>query len=805
MLKFFFRSLTRNKVFSAINISGLAVGLATCLLIMLYIIDESSYDKHHKDADRIFRVASIAGKSNDSWAAAPAPLAAALQADLPEVEQSARLLTFPDIKKFIITYKGGATPKQFVETDGYYVDASFFNIFSYHFAQGNPSTVFTRPNSIVISTQMATRFFGKEDPVNKALLVHTPFGDFNYTVTGVFEPTNTPSHIPSNFFLSMQNNDMAKFVNNLTNWATTNIFFTYIKVKEGTDRKLFEKKLQPFFDKRAGADIKAAGFTKTLFLQPVTDIHLHSSIGNELASNGNIIYLYILGSIAGFILLIACINFMNLSTAKSEQRAREVGVRKVLGAQKHSLVLRFLGESFLLCLISLILALVLAWLLLPLFNSLTQKQLRSFDSPVLILVIAALALISGLLAGLYPSFYLSAFKPVSVLKGKVRNHISATAIRKGLVIFQFTVSVCLILGAIVIWKQMEYLKVQELGFNKEHQISIPMQFENTEEKYTALKNELLLNPAIKKVTAGSTYPGIPNINDMLFYAEGKTVHESIDIHLAAIENDYVETLGMHVLHGRTFSQNFTADSNAIILNEAALKQLGYDPATAVGRSIHFTFENVNYSMNIVGVLKDFNFESLHKSIQPFGFATRFFANKYSYTIASLNSNDYPKLIATIQAAWQKAIPNTPFEYSFIDQDFQRNYEKEERTSQIIMYFTCIAIVIACLGLFGLAAFSAEQRTKEIGIRKVLGASVSNVATLLSKDFLKLVVIAIAIASPIAWIAMNYWLQNFAYRTGISWWMFAIAGAAAITIALLTVSYQAIKAGLANPVKSLRAE
>lgn len=805
MFKLFTRTLKSNKAFSAINIGGLAVGLSTCLLIMLYIVDEYSYDKHHEFGDRIFRVVSVSGKNYDAWAAAPAPMSAALKAELPEVEESARLLTFPDIKKLLFTYKEGSTVKSFFETDGYYTDDAFFKICSYHFVQGNPATALTTPSSIVISTELATKYFGQQQPLNKIISVRTPFGDFNYTVTAVFDNSNTPSHIPSNFFLSMQNNDMGGWVNKISNWATTNIFFTYIKLKQGVDKPVFENKLNAFFSEHAAADLKAAGFTKKLSLQPVKHIYLTSAIGNEIGSNGNIQYLYILASIAGFILLIACINFMNLSTARSEQKAREVGVRKVLGAARHKLAFRFLGESFLMCTMALLFAMIISALLLPFFNQAINKQLTLFGAPDVPLLIAALALITGLLAGLYPSLYLSAFKPASVLKGKILKSFSAIAIRKGLVVFQFTISICLILGASIIWKQMQHLQQQQLGFNKEQKIVFPMRFSNTEQTFSLLKEQLLQHPDIKSVTNGSTYPGIPNINDMLFYAEGKTVNETVDVHMATIGYEYMQTLGMQVLHGRTFSKEFTADSNAIVLNETAVKQFGYEPASAVGRNINFMFENVHYTMNIVGVMKDFNFESLHKNIQPFGFATRFFANNYTYVIANVATNDYASLLTDLKQVWQKVQADVPFEYSFIDQDFQRNYEKEQRTSRLVVYFTCIAIVIACLGLFGLAAFSAEQRTKEIGIRKVLGASVSNVAALLSKDFLKLVFIAIVIASPISWYMMSRWLQDFAYQTEISWWLFPLAGVMAIAIALATISFQSVKAALANPVKSLKSE
>ncbi|HTI08297.1 MAG TPA: ABC transporter permease [Puia sp.] len=809
MLKNYFkiaiRSLTRNKAFSFINIFGLAVGLATCLLIMLYIFDESSYDQHHKDGDRLFRIASVSGKG-ETWAADPAPMAWALKNDLPEVEQATRLMTFPDIEKMLLKYKNQSENKQFFETNGYYVDSTFFQLFTYDFIYGNAATALEEPNTMVLSEQLAGKFFGKENPVGKAMQVVTPFGEFNYTVKGVFDNTKHKSHIPANYFLSMRNKDMWNWVQNQTSWTTNNIFFTYVKLKGSASQASFERKLKPFFESHAGEGMKAAGFSKSLFIQPVKSIYLHSSIGNEIAPNGNITYLYILGSIAAFILMIACINFMNLSTARSQKRAKEVGIRKVIGAEKSSLIRQFLGESFLMCLIALGFALILVWMLLPLFNNLTHKNMHPLDEPVLLWWAVGLTLLTGLLAGLYPAFYLSAFKPVSVLKGKITNNFSAAAIRKGLVVFQFTVSICLVSGAIIIWKQLNLLKNQDLGFNKNRQIILPLEqgYLNSEAKYTPLKNELLKIPGVKAVTSGSAYPGLPNLNDMLFYAEGKSVSDVVDVHLSSIENDYIRDLGIKLLSGRSFSKEFRADSAGIILNEEAVKQLGYTVENAVGKKVQYDF-NGHSTLQIVGVVKNFNFESLHESIKPFGFTTGIFSNKYGYLIASITTNDYTGLLSELEKSWTKLNPETPFVYFFPDQDFQRQYEREQRTASLVMYFTLIAILIACLGLFGLAAFSAEQRTKEIGIRKVLGASVTNVTLLLSKDFVSLVIIAILIASPLAWWGMNKWLQDFAYRIEISWWMLLAAGLLAILIAVLTISFQAIKAALADPAKSLRTE
>ncbi|HMH21508.1 MAG TPA: ABC transporter permease [Puia sp.] len=805
-LKIAFRNLTRNKVFSFINIFGLAAGMATCLLIMLYILDESSYDKNHKDGERIYRVASTVAQIKEDWAAGPAPMAWAMKNELPEVEQVTRLLTFPDVKKMLLRYEHGTEKKQFVEPNGYYADSTFFQLFTYDFINGNGRTALDQPNSMVISDELARKFFGNEDPVGKILTVgNSAVSESNYTVKGVFAGNRNKSHIPAAFFLSMRNDNMGKWVEAQHNWATNNIFFTYIKLRPGTRREVFEPKFRAYFDEKAASDLKALGISKTVYLQPLKDIYLHSAIANEIAANGNITYLYILGSIAAFILLIACINFMNLSTARSEKRAKEVGVRKVLGAEKQALVRQFLGESFFMCLIALALALLMAWMLLPVFNSLTLKNLQPFDQPGLIGWIIGLTLLTGLLAGLYPALYLSAFKPIRVLKGKIINSFSAVAIRKGLVVFQFTISVCLVLGAIVIWQQLNFLKKQDLGFDKSRQIILPLQNANTGSNYTALRHELEKIPQIKMVSSGSSYPGIPNIEDMLFYPGGKPKGETTDIGLSAIEADYIQTLGFKLLSGRAFGKEYTADSASIVLNESAVRALGFTPGDAIGKKIDYDFQGAHKDMLIVGVVKDFNFESLHNPIKPFGFVTGFFGNKYSFVIASLNSDDYPRLLAGIEKIWSKLIPGAPFAYSFLDQDFQRNYEKEERTSGIVAYFTFIAILIACLGLFGLAAFSAEQRTKEIGIRKVLGASILDVAALLSRDFIRLVLVAIVIAVPLGWFAINKWLQSFAYRVPVGWPIFLLAAGAAIFVALITITFQAVRAGMSNPAKSLRSE
>ncbi|HLZ89194.1 MAG TPA: ABC transporter permease [Puia sp.] len=804
-----FRSLVRNKVFTIINIFGLAIGLTTCLLILLYIVSESGYDRQNKDADLIYRVVQTAntasGNLEKGWAGTPAPLAGTLKTDFPEVAVTTRLLKSPITDKYLLTTTNGKEKKQFYETNGYYADSTFFQVFTYDFRYGDASTALFRPNSIVLSEELAKKLFGDENPVGRLITLGLSFGNFDYMVGGVFLDKDRKSHIPAHFFLSMNNNDFGKWVPTETNWASSSIFYTYIRLKATPDLAAFQRKVNTDIDKYAAADLKAFGVSRRLFLQPVTSIYLHSHVDYEVATVGNATTLYILGSIAVFVLLIACINFMNLSTARSAKRAKEVGVRKVLGAEKHSLVVQFLGESILMSLMALLLAIGFTRLLLPAFGNLVQKQLHLFDEPILWVGIGALTLATGIIAGLYPAFYLSAFRPIAVLKGKLLNNFSALTIRKGLIVFQFTVSICLVSGAIIIARQLDFLDNRPLGFKKDQQLIVPLQNKDAGDHFTALKDELTKLPAVRAVTGGSSYPGLANINGMLFYGEGKTVQDVIDISLATPEEDFLKTLGLTLLQGREFTKASTADSNSIILNETALRQLNYEPKTAIGRKISYDLQGQHGTLQIVGVIKDFNFESLYRPIKAFGLAYVFGGARRSYLIASLSAGNYAPVLRDVAAAWKRINPGSPFTYSFLDKDFQANYEKDQQASRIVGYFTIVTILIACLGLFGLSVFSAEQRAREIGIRKVLGASVTDITLLLSRDFLGLVCIAILISSPLAWYGMNRWLQGFAYRIPIGWWLFPVAGLIAVGIAWLTVSFQAIKTALTNPVKALRSE
>lgn len=800
--KIAWRNILKNKGFAFINITGLAIGLTACVLILMYVIDENSYDRHHKDGERTYRI--ISQVKGDKFVGSSAPTAMGLKNDFPEVEEVTRLLRFPGNEKMLL--KNPATQNAFYETNCYYIDSTFFDLFSYEFKYGDIRTALNAPNVIILQEEVAEKLFGPIDPVGKEINVGLSFGAFDYTIKGVIKTTSAKSHIPAHVFLSMNNGDIGDWAKNQTNWASNNLFVTYYKLKANTDHHTFERKLPAFVDRNMGEDMKAMGFTKTLIVQPMKDIYLHSNYAFEIAPNGNIKYLYVFSSIALFILILACINFMNLSTARSEKRAAEVGMRKVVGAYKSDLIAQFLSESVILSCVSMFLTLILIILVTPLFNHWTKKNLSVLDDPRLVAVIIGLALITGVLAGLYPAVYLASFKPIAVLKGKIKNNFSVVAIRKGLIVFQFFISTVLIFSAILINGQMRYLSNYSLGFDKSQKLILPLQTQESDRSYQSLRVAIESNPVVQSIGRGAAYPGIEQLQDMLFYGEGKTIEDNVDIQMVNVDEGYFKTLGFTLLYGRAFSKEFSNDTLGLVLNETAVKNLGYTPETAVGKKATYDFHNEIVEMNILGVMKDYNYQSLHTTIKPIGLTiSPFFGSPSSYMIVNINTRDFSKLISQVKTIWSGINPNSPFEYSFLDQDFQKNYEKETKSGQVVKAFTVIGIFVACLGLFGLAAFSTEQKVKEIGVRKVLGAGVPGLVGMLSKDFLKLVGISIFIALPVGYMLMRQWLMSFAYQVSMDWWMFFLAGLTSLFIAFATVSFQTIKAAVANPIKSLRTE
>lgn len=804
--------MMKSKAFSIINIFGLAVGLTCCLLITVYLRYEWSYDSYQKGVDDLYQIATEFTMSGKQFtlAGTPAPMAKTIVKDFPEVQSGTRIMQlalFED--KTLLQYRApGGQPLSFYEEKGFMADSNFFQFFTYPFIEGDPTTALQAPATIVISEEIAHKLFGNNPALNKSIHVSSGTnGDNDYRVTGVFRPVDAPSHIDARFFISFRGGQMEQQMKRQENdFTTNNMFDVYLRLKPGAAAKTVEGKFPAFLDKYAGKDMKAYGLQKRQFLVPVRDIHLRGDVPANVTPPASKTSLYILGSIAAFTLLIACINFMNLATARSAKRSAEVGLRKVMGALRGSLIGQFLGESVLMSILSFVLAWTFSVMLLPAFSAVTQRHL-SLALPQhlpLMLEFLGLAIFAGVLAGLYPAFYLSSFQPIKVLKGKFSNSLAAVSLRKGLVIFQFMISATLIVSTVVINDQMNFLHNQDLGFNKEAQVVIALRGSTAKNLSVALEDEFQRIGQVISSGAAAYYPGLTNPSDNFLYRDGQTPQEAQDTHMNYVDFGYMETLGIKAVAGRIFSKDFPGDTtDRIILNESAVKAMGYpSPQAAIGGWVKTDFQGQTFRSQVVGVVKDFHYQDLHTLITPYAFRL---TGGGSYLIVHSRPGAPGPLVAALGAAWHKLDPNEPFEYSFLDEDFQHNYAAEERLSSLIRYFTVLAILISCLGLFGLASFSAEQRIREIGIRKVLGASIGGIVLMLSKDFLKLVFLGMLIASPLAYWIMWRWLQDFAYKTPISWFVFLITFLSTLGITMATISFHAIRAGLTNPVKSLKTE
>jgi len=801
-LKIGWRNLLKNKGFSIINITGLATGLACFILIALYVVDELSYDRYNEKADRIYRInADINFGGNKLHLAVNSdPMGATLKKDYPQVEEYTRFYNSSGSK---LIKKG----TEFIdEVHVAHADSTLFNVFTLPAVSGDTKTALNEPNTVVITASTAKKYFGTTSAVGKTIEADkTP-----YKVTAVIKDIPHNSHFNFDFIFSMKNVTDYQWGNYLSH-----NFQTYIVLRKGTDYKAFEKNFAQVIDKYVLPQAKQfmqinsmdeftkAGNKLEYSLMPLTDIHLKSDRFPELGVNGNMQYVYIFGAVAVFVLLIACINFMNLSTARSANRAKEVGIRKVLGTERRSLISQFLTESTIMVTISLLLALLIAALVLPYFNNIAAKSL-SFGNlldPRILPFLIILPFAVGLLAGFYPAFFLSGFQPIKVLAGKGSSALKKSNLRSTLVVFQFATSIFLIIGTIVVYRQLNYIQTKNLGFNKDQVMIIGTGA--LDKNVEAYKNEVLGLPGVKMASISGFLP-VANSgrNDNTFSKEAVMSSENgVNMQRWAIDYDYIKTLGMEIVKGRNFSKEFGSDSSAVILNETAVKLFGLtDP---IGKKI-YTFDNDNkpVSYNVIGIVKNFHFESLRQNIGPLGMML---GHSTWLTSFKVDTKNIQSLVKQAEAKWKAMAPGMPFFYRFLDQDFDNMYREEQRVGKIAITFAVLAILIACLGLFGLATYMAELRTKEIGIRKVLGASVGTLAGMLSKDFLKLVLVSFVIAVPVAWWAMYKWLQDFAYRISIGWWIFLLAGVVAIMIALITVSFQAIKAAMANPVKSLRTE
>ncbi len=805
-LKIAWRSLLKQRFFAVINIVGLAIGVACCTLISLFVWNELSYDRFHEKADRIYRVdADINfGNKQSKYAVAQAPLAAALLEEVPEVEAACR---FRQWGSRLLRREG--TIENVLEERIVWADNAIFDVFTLPLVAGEKSALLTAPNTIAISETAARRHFGDINPVGQNLVLDN---ETALKVTGVFRDIPLASHFHYDFFLSMESLEESK--NPI--WLSHN-FNTYLVAKPGHSRREIEEKIAAMFRKYAGPQLKmvmgvtieeleSQGNWARYSLMPLRDIHLKSDLIAEHETNSDMAYVWIFGAIALFILVIACINFMNLATARSAGRAKEVGMRKVLGSEKQQLVGQFLAEAVLMSLFAFVLAMLLAQLAMPFFNQLTGKELvLPLFNPVTLGLLGAGVLVVGFLAGSYPAFYLSSFGPLEAFKGKLQQHAGSGWLRHSLVVFQFVVSTALMVGTLVIYSQLNFIQNKRLGFEKE-QVLILRGAGNLDEQFEGFKNNLETMPEVRAVTATCYLPVNSCRNDNTVWVEGKSRDQhSVSMQNWSVDDQYMDTYRIEMADGRFFSKEFSTDSAAVVLNERAVELFGFDQPLGQ-RIARFTDANFEeYAVfTVIGVVKNFHYESLRGEIGPLGF---FYVPKQhsNLSVRFDATAQVGSFIEKIRGSWAALSPGLPFEYDFLDDRFARMYSSEQRLGQIFIVFAGLAIFIACLGMFALSAYTAERRMKEIGIRKVLGASLAGIVAMLSKDFLKPVLIAIAIAIPLAYFSMGKWLQDFAYRIDLEWYLFAGAGLAAIVIATVTIAFQSIKAALANPVESLKNE
>ena len=790
--------MLRQKGYSVINISGLSIGIAATIIILIYIVDELGYDKMHPDAEQIYRVGFSARlEGNDIKSAqTSAPLAETMQKEIPQVTEVVRFGMWQ-------TMPMSVGDNHFTERRLLVADSNFFKFFSFPVVKGNVETFLKGPNKLVITESAALRYFGTEDPIGK--MITRGAEKTAAEVVGLVKDPPYNSHIAFDMVLSGESWD---FMDD-EQWTSNNLY-TYFKTNPGADLGAVKKHLDAMVETRMGAELeKFTGVSLTefrkhgnnvgLFAQPMVDIHLRSNLADEITPNGNIQYLYIFAIIALFIILLACINFMNLSTARSANRAKEVGIRKTIGAFRSRLVFQFIAESLLYAFVSTLLALSIISLSLTAFNVLAGKQLTLsvFANPIVIASLVLFTIIIGVVAGSYPAFYLTSFKPTEVLKGKIRSGFKNSALRNALVVFQFIISIALIFGSMVVYRQLQFIQQKNLGFDKENVVNLLHTF-SLKSNAKAFKNELTMHPSFQSASYANNLP--PRISWSSAFRKGGSEQDFI-LNVYQVDHDHLKTMEYEMKEGRFFSREFKSDTAAIILNETAYRQMAF---SNLEEAVVITYQTEPPTpLKVIGVLKDFNYQSLKDNVRPMAILLGPEPNfEMAIRLSKGNTQEQLELLNSI---WKKYAPDAPFEYSFVDQNFDALFRAEQRMSKIILIFTVLAISIACLGLFALAAYTAEQRAKEISIRKVMGASVSQLMVLMTKDFTILVMLAFVFATPIAWYLAESWLSGFANRINIDYTFVIISGLISLLIALMTISYQSLKAARENPVNAMRLE
>jgi putative ABC transport system permease protein len=791
LIKISIRNILKEKGYSTINILGLAIGITCSIFLLLYVLDELSYDKYHKNADNIYRVVSNIKEPDNAftWAVAQIPLADELRENHTQITNAVR---FFGIGRTLYKYED----KSFNEEEFYLTDSTVFDMFTYEFLVGDKQTALDNPYSLVLTESMALKYFGTLNCLDKALT--DPEND-QLKVTGVIKDVPRNSHFSFDALISKSSAPEYR-----GSWGNFGVF-TYLQFPEGYNPQEFQPSLDSVISQKVNPIFERMGITINYELQKITDIHLYSKIQDEAEEGGDISYIYIFSIVAAFMLIIASINYMNLSTARSFKRAKEVGIRKVMGSQRGQLISQFITESLLLSLLSLIVSLGAIFLLLPYFNDLANKNI-SFNflfKGEVVMALSGIILLVGVVGGSYPAFYLSSFNPSEVLKGRSSSKGGNSLIRKILVIFQFSISIFMLISTLVVFDQLNFLRNKDLGFNKEQVLRLEVPSQESRTKLGVLRNRWMQLPGVVNVATASTTPG-SNVGKRIFNVEsdkGQMMEKGVDFYSA--DFDYISALGMVIIEGRDFSRDILSDTiSAVLVNEAMVERMAW--SEPLGKKFEIPGRDTVYIKQVVGVIKDYHQNSLYDEIEPLMVMYR--KDNY-YTYVKMDTKDISSLTKKIESDWKQVFPDQPFEYKFLDQDFDSQYEADERRSIIFTVFSSLTIVIACLGLLGLTSFTTEQRTKEIGIRKVIGASLQSIVFLVSKEFLWLVLIATVIAFPLSYYFMRNWLQAFAYKIELNdeVFTFIMSAILALFITLLTVGFHTIKAAMANPVNALRSE
>jgi putative ABC transport system permease protein len=804
------RLLNKNKRFALINILGLATGIACCILITLYIQDEFNFEKGIAGRERIFRINTTwvhDGVSETGPVTSP-PVATDLARELPDIEAGTRV-SDESAEQHIIRYND----LSFFETKAFLVDSNFLKVFPFPLIEGDPATALDGPASLLISQKLSKNIFGDKSPLDELLIIHSGPSADTFRVTGVVANPAFPSHLDANLYMSMNSNGTGQWLLGQTTWADNNVVNSYVKLHEPKSWKGVESKFADQLERHAGEVLRASGRKKILSLQPLDDIRLHSDMlrARDGESRSSITYIRIIATIGIFILLLACINFMNLTTAKSTQRASEVGIRKSMGAYKGNLVRQFLGESMVIVTIALLVAFLIVTLVLPTFNTVMQKQLEftANNLPFILGASVLICIVTALVAGSYPAFFLSALKPTDVLKGKGVTGDGSQLLRKGLVVMQFVITITLISSIVIIQQQMKFMQSMPLGYATDHVIMIPLRTQQSAGQYSVLKAQYEQLAGVKNVSASTSIPSTPLSTDWGIYKEGATPDQLTFVHVVRVDKDYFKTLNIDLLTGRDFiieADNLatdTAGTTKVIVNEETLRSFNIPVEKAVGSALFFKPGDEAFELTIVGVVKDFHQFSLHRKIVPMMFFLPSSRNYFRYLAASVDMSAYDKVQAEMKTLWDKQVNDAPFESIFLNENIKTLYQAEKRTSSILTISTTIALIISCLGLYGLSVYVAERKVKEIGVRKIVGASISSILMMLSASYVKLIAISFVISIPVGYYFMNKWLQGFAYHIDPGVGVFLLSGIISFVLAWVTISFESFRAARRNPAETLR--